>query len=129
MLRWLAPDGSWAQYLFNSDYRETLQVDLTGTFQTAFDNISQLESFNRVLQKRSYKKLQIGMTGLDQNDAEGIKTLLSSPQVYVLVMEGGFPARIGVTVEPGTFSIRKANASLFDIEFSIVFPENFNQIA
>jgi hypothetical protein len=126
-LRWLAPDGSWAQYLFEGNYRESLQVDPFNTYQQAFDNISELEAFNRVLKKRAFVKFQIGMSGLDANDAEGIKTILYSPQVYQIINEGGFSARLGVIIEPGTFSVKPAATKTFDIEFSVVLPEIFNQ--
>ena len=130
MLRWLAPDGSWANYLFEGNYRESLQVDAFSTFRQAFDNISELETFETVLKKRGFNKFQVGMTGLSANDAAGIKTLLYSPQVYQIVSAGDFGfRRIGVIVEPGTFSIRPVANKLFDIEFSVVFSEIFNQNA
>jgi hypothetical protein len=39
----------------------------------------------------------------------------------------GFYDEVEVIVEPGTFAIKAAKANLFDIEFSFVFPEVFNQ--
>ena len=127
VLRWLAPDGSWACYMFEGNYRESLQVDAFNTYQQAFDNISDLEAFTRVQKKRAFRKFQVGMSGLDQNDAQGIMTMLYSPQVYQLIDEEGFTARLGVIIEPGTFSVKPAANRTFDIEFSIVFPEIFNQ--
>lgn len=128
MLRWLAPDGSWCNYLFEGNYRESLQVDSFSTYQQAFDNISELESFSTVLKKRAFNKFQVGMTGLSANDAAGIKTLLYSPQVYRLVPGSDFGfRREGVIVEPGTFNVRPVDTKTFSIEFSIVFPEIFNQ--
>jgi hypothetical protein len=128
-LRWLAPDGSYAQYLFEGNYRETQQVESNGTYQKAFNRIDTLKGFSRYLKKTGFSKFQIGMTGLDQNDADGIRTLLNSPMVYRITPNAstGFFDVVEVLVEPGTFAIKQAKSDLFDVEFSIVFPEIFNQ--
>jgi hypothetical protein len=128
-LRWLAPDGSYAQYLFEGNYRETQQVESNGTYQKAFNRIDTLKGNSRYLKKTGFSKFQIGMTGLDQNDADGIRTLLNSPMVYRITpnVSTGFFDVVEVLVEPGTFAIKQAKSDLFDVEFSIVFPEIFNQ--
>lgn len=128
-LRWLAPDGSFGFYLFEGNYRETTQVDLEGTYRKSFNRIDTLKGINRVKKKNQFKKFQVGMTGLDKNDSDGISTLLGSPMVYVVTPNPttGFYDEVEVIVEPGTFAIKAAKANLFDIEFSFVFPEVFNQ--
>jgi hypothetical protein len=128
-LRWLAPSGCYGYYLFEGNYRESLSVDLSGTYNQSFNRIDTLKGFSKVLKKTGFKKFQVGMTGLDQNDATGIETLLYSPQVYRLTPNAstGFYNVVEVIVEPGTFQIKQAKQGKFDVEFSIVFPEIFNQ--
>lgn len=128
-LRWLAPDGSFGFYLFEGNYRETTQVELEGTYRKSFNRIDNLKGINRVKKKNQFKKFQVGMTGLDKNDSDGISTLLGSPMVYMITPNPstGFYNEVEVIVQPGTFAIKAAKANLFDIEFSFVFPEIFNQ--
>lgn len=128
-LRWLAPDGSYGFYLFEGNYRETMQVDSNGTYQQAFNRIDNLKGFSRYLKKTGFKKRQIGMTGLDKNDADGIETMLYSPMVYLITPNAttGFYDEVQVLIEPGTFAIKQAKQNLFDVEFSFVYPEIFNQ--
>ena len=128
-LRWLAPDGSYGFYLFEGNYRETMQVDSNGTYQQAFNRIDNLKGFSRYLKKTGFKKRQIGMTGLDKNDADGIETMLYSPMVYLITPNAttGFFDEVQVLIEPGTFAIKQAKQNLFDVEFSFVYPEIFNQ--
>lgn len=128
-LRWLAPDGSFGFYLFEGNYRETTQVDLEGTYRKSFNRIDNLKGINRVKKKNQFKKFQVGMTGLDKNDSDGISTLLGSPMVYMITQNAltGTFNEVEVIVEPGTFAVKAAKSNLFDIEFSFVFPEAFNQ--
>jgi hypothetical protein len=128
-LRWLAPDGSFGFYLFEGNYRESMQVESEGTYVKAFNRIDTLKGFSRFLKKTGFKKRQVGMTGLDKNDADGIETMLYSPMVYMVTPNDttGFYDEVQVLIEPGTFSIKQAKQDLFDVEFSFVFPEIFNQ--
>jgi hypothetical protein len=128
-LRWLATDGSYGFYLFEGNYRESMQVESNGTYAKAFNRIDNLKGFSRYLKKTGFKKRQIGMTGLDKNDADGIESLLYSPMVYMVTPNAltGFYDEVQVLIEPGTFSIKQAKQDLFDVEFSFVFPEIFNQ--
>ncbi len=128
-LRWLAPDGSYGFYLFEGNYRESLQVESNGTYVQAFNRIDNLKGFSRYLKKTGFKKRQVGMTGLDKNDADGIETMLYSPMVYMVTPNAstGFYDEVQVLIEPGTFSIKQSKQNFFDIEFSFVFPEIFNQ--
>jgi hypothetical protein len=128
-LRWLAPDGSYGFYLFEGNYRESLQVESNGTYVQAFNRIDNLKGFSRYLKKTGFKKRQVGMSGLDKNDADGIETMLYSPMVYMVTPNDvtGFYDEVQVLIEPGTFSIKQSKQNFFDIEFSFVFPEIFNQ--
>ena len=126
-LIWLGEKGNRSHYFFNLKYTETMQVDGGDTYQTAFDGIIDLRERANWYNKRAYKKLTIGAGGLTRNDIEGLKTLLKSTKVDYYDHDTGLFT--GVLVEPGTFTIGKGDDTLFNIELSIVFPEQFNQTA
>lgn len=126
-LIWLGEKGNRSHWLFNLKYTETMQVDGGDTYQTAFDGVIDLRERANWYNKRAYKKLTIGAGGLTRNDIEGLKTLLKSTKVDTYDAATGLFT--GVLVEPGTFTIGKGDDTLFNIELSIVFPEQFNQTA
>lgn len=126
-LIWLGEKGNRSHYFFNLKYSESMQIDGGDTYQTAFDGIADLRERANWYNKRAYKKLTIGAGGLSRNDIEGLKTLLKSTKVDYYDRDTGLFT--GVLVEPGTFTIGRGDDTLFNIELSIVFPEQFNQTA
>jgi hypothetical protein len=126
-LKWLGEKGNRSYYFFNLRYSESMQVDGGDTYQTAFDGISDLRERANWYNKKAYKKLTVGANGISRNDAEGLKTLLKSTKVDYYDKNTGLTT--GVLVEPGTFSIGRGDDTLFNVELSIVFPEQFNQTA
>ena len=126
-LKWLGEKGNRSYYFFNLRYSESMQVDGGDTYQTAFDGISDLRERANWFNKKAYKKLTVGANGISRNDAEGLKSLLKSTKVDYYDKNTGLTT--GVLVEPSTFTIGRGDDTLFNVELSIVFPEQFNQTA
>jgi hypothetical protein len=128
-LQWLGRGGNRSYWLFNNKYGESLQVDGGDTYQAALDAIDDLTDRANWYEKKPFKKLTIGAESLTRSEIEGLKTLLTSTKVDALEADGAGWKRTGVLVEPGTFTIGRGDDSLFKIELTIVFPEQFNQTA
>ena len=128
-LQWLGALGNRSYYLFNDKYAEALQVEGGDTYQSAFDTIDDLTERANWYEKKPFKKLTLGAEGLTRVEIEGLKSLLTSTKVDVLTGGNLTWARTGVLLEPGTFSIGRGSDEMFKIEFTIVFPEQFNQTA
>lgn len=125
-LEWLGEKGNRSYFLFNDKYQESLQVDGGGTYQKAFDGIDDLTERANWYEKKPFKKLTVGAEGLERYEIEGLKTLLKSTRVYEVQKDG---TKQGVLLEPGTFQIGRGDDNKFRIEFTIVYPEQFNQTA
>jgi hypothetical protein len=128
-LQWLGEKGNRSYWLFNNKYGESLLVEGGDTYQAAFDTIDDLTDRANWYEKKPFKKLTIGAESLTRVEIEGLKSLLKSTKVDLLEPDGTGWKRTGVLVEPGTFVIGRGDDSLFKIEMSIVFPEQFNQTA
>lgn len=126
-LQWLGEKGNRSYFWFNNLYNESIQVEGGGTYQKSFDAIDDLTERVNWFEKKAFKKLVLGAENLTKIEIDGLKTLLKSPKVFVVD-----PATFkltGVLVEPGTFEIGRGDQDRFKIEFSIVYPEQFNQTA
>lgn len=126
-LQWLGEKGNRSYFWFNDKYQESLQVDGGGTYQKAFDGIDNLTERANWYEKKPFKKLTLGAQDLTRIEIEGLKSLLKSTKVNVV--DPDTFQLTGVLLEPGTFQIGRGDDNKFRIEFTIVFPEQFNQTA
>lgn len=127
-LEWLGEKGNRSYFLFNNLFTENLQIDGGTTFQKPFNSIDDLEEISDWYKKDAFKKITLGAENLTKDQITGLKSLLKSTKVYQ-ILDSDFNKKIGVLVEPSSFTIGRGNDDLFRIEFSIVYPKQFNQTA
>lgn len=130
LLKWKGPSGAWNYWLFenNQDYIQESQA--TGTFEPVLTDLETDQSNIDFISKDSQNSIRLGAHGIIAANWDGMKSLASSPKVYMLT--GGdytqaAPGYTWQTVRVRNNSLtRKSKLSTFDVDFIIDLPKTYN---
>jgi hypothetical protein len=128
-IEWLGKLGNRSYYLFNDRSEESLNVNAGQTFETPFNRIDTLEERANFFEKEAAQLFKCGVSGINRNDIEGLKTMLTSVKVSVITPDGLAWKRTGILIAPGTFVIGKLADNTFNLEFGFAYSKQFNQSA
>jgi hypothetical protein len=128
-IEWLGNLGNRSYYLFNDRSEESLNVNAGQTFETPFNRIDTLEERSNFFEKEAAQLFKCGVSGINRNDIEGLKSLLTSVKVSVITPDGAGWKRTGILIAPGTFVIGRLSDNTFSLEFGFSYSKQFNQSA
>jgi hypothetical protein len=128
-IEWLGKLGNRSYYLFNDRSEESLNVNAGQTFETPFNRIDTLEERSNFFEKEAAQLFKCGVSGINRNDIDGLKSLLTSVKVSVITPDGAVWKRTGILIAPGTFVIGRLSDNTFNLEFGFAYSKQFNQSA
>lgn len=131
-LAWIGLRGGVNYWLFGGTQTINVKTGKAKVIQKDIRDLEPAEGAVDYLKKEGAEKWQIGANNVKREDLEGLKTLLISPKVQVLmnpdtwITEG--PIWQTVLVNTGSFRIIETDESRHDIKLTIDFsPINIQQ--
>lgn len=129
MLRWLNPLGGYDQWLFSKTQQYDADVTSMENFQQVVDYLEEANANVNALKKDGNIIITLGAEDLTLDEVNGLRTILSSPKVYVI---SGEPTtndfvRLTVLVKTGSFRLYDTEDTKHKIEFQIVSPNYYFQ--
>lgn len=125
-LSWFIKPGGIDYWLFGRTQSESLRVSAGQIFERDITDIENADTIQDFLTKDAVDVTRLGAENLDANDIEGLKGLLTSPKVQVLMSQNPVVWQT-VLVSPGTFKIKETRERRFRLELDIVHPEQIIQ--
>lgn len=125
-LSWFNKRGGIDYWLFGRTQGESLRVSASQIFERDITDIENADTIKDFLSKEAVDVTRLGAENLDDNDIEGLKGLLSSPKVQVLMSQNPVVWQT-VLVSPGTFKIKETRNRRHRLELDIVHPEQIIQ--
>jgi len=125
-LAWFNKLGGIDYWLFGRTQGESLRVSADQIFERDITDLEKADTIKDFLTKEAVEVTRLGAENLDANDIEGLKGLLTSPKVQVLMSQNPILWQT-VLVSPGTFKIKETRERRFRIEVDIVHPEQIIQ--
>ena len=118
-LSWFIKRGGIDYWLFGRTQGESLRVSAGQIFERDITDIENADTIADFLTKDAVDVTRLGAENLDANDIEGLKGLLTSPKVQVLMSQNPIVWQT-VLVSPGTFKIKETRERRFRLELDIV---------
>lgn len=132
-LKWMGISGAWNYWVFSGNNTENLEVTAPqGVFEPFITNLAISDTDSDFVTKDTSPELELSVDNIDQNDLNGLKTLLQSPKVMMLTnpdtwIDDGVDKWVTVKVKTGKFKIKEARAKLGGLQFAIALPQVYIQ--
>jgi hypothetical protein len=126
-LYWMNKTSGWDMWVFGCTQTKGLSVQAGESFEEFIFDLQDANKRSVYLTKHSTPQLVLGYTNLSTSDVEGIKGLLDSPTVKMLIGDPATPKFRHVRVEPGSFKTIETQNDFHNLEFTISLAMNFNQ--
>lgn len=125
-LNWLGGAGGRNYWLFKLRQQYGLNVNVLGTFSPYLKDIENAQGTTYDTGREAFPRLTVGAV-VDREDAEGIQTVLYSPNVLMLMNPDtwqveGVKWQI-VRVVPGSFKLWETDQTRVELEFTIELVE------
>lgn len=125
-LNWLGGSGGRNYWLFKTRQQYGLTTSIKGQFEPYQDDIENAQGYSFETGRDATPRLIVGAV-VDRASAEGIKTLLYSPNVLMLMNPNTWssegPIWQVVKPLPATFNLWPTDATRVELEFSIDLPK------
>lgn len=123
-LKWMGTSGAWHFWVFAFNQIESEDItSAQGTFSKFITDLATADTDSDFITKEATPELILSDDLLDNNDIQGLRTLLRSPKVMMLMNPESWVADgevyQTVRVKPGKFKIRERRGALQGIEFMI----------
>lgn len=125
-LSWFNRVAGIDYYLFGRTQGESLRISAGQIFERDITDIENADTIKDFLTKDAVLVSRLGAENIDENDIEGLKGLLTSPKVQLLVSQNPIKWQT-VLVSPGTFKTKETRERRFRLELDIVHPEEIIQ--
>lgn len=125
-LAWFIKRGGIDYWLFGRDQDESIRVSAGQIFERDITDLENADTIKDFLTKEAVEVTRLGAENLDANDVEGLKGLLTSPKVQVLMSQNPIVWQT-VLLSPGTFKIKRTRDRRFRLVVDIVHPEQIIQ--
>jgi hypothetical protein len=109
--------GGWDQWLFEKTQTETIQVNSLGSYTESYDKISDTNNPESEIGRTAKPRIVLGAENLTTSQVLGLKGLLLSNRVFIVNQDGTVNRRVKLI--DGSFTIRKTDEFVHDIEFEI----------
>jgi hypothetical protein len=119
-LCWLNAYGGFSYWLFTGWQQMIINVKEAGILERYIENISTATTREDYLKKTCNESMILGADNLTDNDIEGIKGLLKSVRVQVLV--DNTPTWMTVLVKAESFKIKRTDSNKHSVELEIAYP-------
>jgi len=128
-LYWINKNGGWDMFVFGFTQSEGLNVEGGEKFEAFIEDLQNAFKRSKYISKTTIPKMVLGYDNLPTEDVEGIKGLLDSPSVMMLISDPAARPLVfnQVNVDPGSFNTNETIKDFHDLEFSIELPELFSQ--
>lgn len=132
-IKWIDATGAWNFWVFGVTQTEGLVVGAgQGAFSRHIDDLETSTGQSLMINKEAVPELTMGADGLDSNDIAGLKTILNSPRVMMLVNYiswGSDGVDYWVDVKPltGRFKMRDTKATRYSFELTVQQNELISQ--
>ena len=131
-LNWLGTGGERNYWLFDYLQTHNINTSVVGNFQPYITDNTNAESYLIEIGRGAFKTIVCGAY-VDIEDVEGIKTMLYSPNVLLLLnpttWQADGPKWLGVKPLPGSFKLYDTDQKKTEIQFTLEFPEiNIQQL-
>jgi len=114
---WKCLVGGWDQWLFEKTQTETIQVTSQGSYVEHYDKISDTNNPESEIGRTAKPRIILGAENLTTSQVLGLKGLLLSNRVFIVNQDGTVNRRVKLI--DGSFTIRKTDEFVHDIEFEI----------
>ena len=125
-LAWFNKRGGIDSWLFGRTQTETLRVSADQIFERDIIDLENADTIKDFLSKEAVLVTRIGAENLDKNDIDGLRGLLTSPKVQILVSQNPLKWQT-VLVSPGSFKIIDTKERRHRLEIDIVHPDQIIQ--
>lgn len=125
-LCWRNKKNGVGYWLFSRKQTEILNSESGGEFEHYNANLATAPSRTDFISKENQDSMILGAENLLINDILGLKGLLESPKVEMLISQNPVTWKT-VQVVPGTFNIRETDETRSRIELEIMFPKQYSQ--
>lgn len=123
-LVWINQFGGTDSYLFSPRYSAELDIKNSNFFEPYIDDMETATARAIPLTKTANQTLTVGVQSVDQNDIDGLRSLLLSPAIYLVNPTN--PAQSQrVTIENGSFVVQNTAQNLYNLELKLNLPEVF----
>jgi hypothetical protein len=131
-LAWMGTLGNWNFWQFGTTQTESMNVKAGPEFASFITDLSTADTDSDFLTKEATTEYTLGADGLDVNDINGLKTILRSPKVMMLMnpsswTEAGTEQWQTVRILPSRFRVRETKGNLNSIEFTMQIAETYIQ--
>jgi len=128
-LYWLNKNSEYDMWIFGMTQTNGLQIKAMETFESVIQDLANTNKRSQFLTKKTVPQIVLGYDNLPTNKVEGIKGILDSVEINMLVSA---PAArpcvfIKVTIDSGSWKITETENDFHSLEITINLPELFNQ--
>jgi hypothetical protein len=125
-LRWLNSLGGFDYWLFHTmqNYKDTTSNEQV--YEKYTEDLGSAEGRGLTMSKDNQGEITLGAEGLTKDQAQGLKYLLRSVKVYML-LDAETNAWVVVRVKPDSYDYDKTDEMRERIELTILPPQDFNQ--
>ena len=113
-------------WLFGRTQTETLRVSADQIFERDIIDLENADTIKDFLSKEAVLVSRLGAENLDDNDIDGLRGLLTSPKVQVLVSQNPIKWQT-VLLSPGSFRVKDTRERRHKLEIDIVHPDQIIQ--
>lgn len=125
-LKWLNPYGGYEYWLFHTRQQYTDGISDEQIFERYIEDLASATAREETLSKQAIEEINIGAELLTKQQKEGLRYLLRSPKVYML-LDAELNIWQTVRIKGGTFDINDTFESKERIELTILLPKPYNQ--
>ncbi|PCH95887.1 MAG: hypothetical protein COB83_07215 [Gammaproteobacteria bacterium] len=86
-LKWLNEEGSWSYWLFNSIHTDDIKSKVLDIYSTDFESITETYFPSLITGKDAKNILNLSYNGLDNNEYEQLKSIVTAPRVELFIGE------------------------------------------
>ena len=128
-LYWLNKKGGWDMWCFGGTQTNGHDIKNGEEFEKYIANLAGVIGRKQVLTKSEVPTITLGYESLSTNDVNGIKGILSSIKVLMLVSKVNIlpPVWREVNVDPGSYNTIEVENGFHNLEFTISLAEQFIQ--
>lgn len=130
-LKWLNQYGGWSYWNFGNIYRQNQTTRSKGEINTDFWNLSDTFSQTSEIGKDGGERITINSDNINENELSVLKSLLTSPKVYLFTGEPFSRASVNDWVEvkiiPSTYTTRNYKGQSPNLTFDIELPDLYTQ--
>ena len=84
-LKWFNEQGAWSYWLFDSIYTDDINSKVLDIYNTDFSSIETTYHPSLITGKEAQNTLNLSYTGLDNNEFEQVKSIITSPRVELFI--------------------------------------------